>query len=346
MGAISTVVSIGIVLGPTLGGVIIAALSWHWIFFVNLPVGIIGTLVALRYIPAYKPSGQQQFDYIGAITLFISLLSLLLALTLGQQLGFNEPRIRLLFISWAIFLSVFIIIEWNTQQPMIDLRLFQNAPFSLNLIIRLITFVTLTGTFVLLPFYLENVSAYDTRQVGLLLAVIPLFLGITAPISGIMADRLGTGLISVGGLLALLVGYYALSTLNDHTSAFGYVLRLIPIGIGMGAFQTPNNSAIMGAVSRDRLGIASGIIVITRTLGQTSGIAILGALWAARVVFHNGALLPGGATTASATIQTVALQDTFLAISILSLLALILSLWSLRQERRLNQASSSTLITS
>jgi MFS family permease len=300
-------------------------------------------LVALRYIPVYKPAGKQQFDFFGAITLFVSLLSLLLALTLWQQIGFSEPRIRLLLAGWVIFFGAFIVIEWHTHQPMVDLKLFYNSLFSINLIIRLITFITLTGTFVLLPFYFENVSAYGTRQVGLLLAVIPIFLGITAPISGILADRLGTGLISVGGLLALLVGYYALSTLNAQTSTLGYVLRLLPIGVGMGAFQTPNNSAIMGAAPRESLGIASGILVITRTLGQTTGIAVLGALWAARVIFHNGALLPEGATTASAAIQTVGLQDTFLVVTALSILALILSLWSLKQERQLHQAVSASI---
>ncbi len=337
LGLSGTVVSVGIVLGPTLGGILIDALSWRWIFFVNLPVGIIGTLMVLRFVPAFTPAGRQQFDYFGAITLFISLVSLLLALTLGQQLGFGDTRILLLFAGWVIFLTSFIVIEWRTPQPMIDLRLFKNNLFSVSLITGFITFVAIAGAIILMPFYLENVLGYSTRQVGLLLAVVPIVMGVVAPVSGALSDRFGTRLITAIGLVALLFGYYAMSTLNAETTAFGYILRLSPIGIGMGIFQSPNNSAIMGSVSRRRLGIASGLLSITRVLGQTAGIAVLGALWAGRVAYHTGSILEGGATTAPTVAQVAGLQDTFLIIVGLLVLALVLGVWGLIQAQRLSQ---------
>ncbi len=149
----------------------------------------------------------------------------------------------------------------------------------------------MAGTIILMPFYLENVLGYDTQSVGFLLAIVPIALGITAPISGAMSDRFGTRPITVLGLAILVVGFVAVSTLSPETTALGYVLRFLPIGIGIGIFQSPNNSAVMGAVPRERLGIASGLLAITRTLGQSVGIAALGALWASRVFARAGQTL-------------------------------------------------------
>lgn len=341
LGIIGTVVSVGIVIGPTAGGILIEALSWRWIFFVNLPVGIIGTIVAYRFVPDSRPSGRQRFDHWGAVTLFISLLSLLLALTIGQQVGFDSLPIRLLFVSWAVFLAVFITIELRTEQPMIDLRIFKNRLFSVNLITGFLSFVSIAGVFILLPFYLEEVLGYNTRQVGYLLAVIPIMLGVTAPIAGALSDRFGPRPVIVVGLFLCLVGYITTSTLQIETTTAGYIIRLLPIGIGMGTFQSPNNSAIMGSVPRERLGIASGLLALTRTLGQTVGIAILGALWAARVIASHGAPLAGGATTAPALDQVAGLQYTFRIAAGLMLVALLLSIWGLLQER-LNQHAMAT----
>jgi MFS family permease len=279
--------------------------------------------------------GRQQFDYWGACSLFTSLLGLLLALTLGQQLGFNDIRVFLLFGVWLIFLIIFMGIETRTAQPMIDLKIFKNILFSVNLITGFITFVSIAGVFILLPFYLEDVLNYNTQQVGFLLAVVPIGLGIFAPIAGALSDRFGTRPITVLGLITLFVGYFALTTLSTETTTWGYIVRLIPIGIGMGIFQSPNNSAIMGTVPRERLGVASGLLSITRTLGQTVGIAILGALWASRVMLHAGEFLAGGATTAPGSAQVAGLQNTFFVVTILIFFGVALSVWGLVKERRL-----------
>ncbi len=329
------IISVGIVLGPTLGGLIIEILSWHWIFFVNVPIGIIGTFLVLRSVPAFKPAGRQRFDYLGAIALFLSLLSLLLALTIGQSLGFGDKRMLLLFGSWIFFMVIFIVIEWRSDHPMIELNLFQNSLFSVNLITGLFTFIAIAGTVILMPFYLENVLGYTTGQVGLLVAAVPVVLAVTAPLSGTLSDRFGTRPITAIGLLILLTGYYTMSTLNESITSIGYILRLLPVGIGMGVFQSPNNSAVMGTVPRERLGIASGLLSVTRTLGQTTGIALLGALWSSRVIHHVGTSVTGGATSADAAFQIAGLHDTFLIVVVLIAFAFMLSLWGLLKERRL-----------
>ena len=333
LGITGTFVSVGIVLGPTLGGLILNWLSWRWIFYVNFPIGAAGTWLALHYIPASRPAGRQQFDLPGALALFICLLALLLGLTLGQQRGFGETAVVLLLVGSMLFLILFILIENRSRQPMIELRLFRNHLFSVNLITGLTTFIAIAGAVILMPFYLENVLGFDPRQVGLLMAIVPLFLGVVAPLSGSLSDRFGARPITVAGLLVLALGYYAMSTLDLGMTGRDYVLRLLPVGIGMGMFQSPNNSAVMGSVSRERLGIASGLLAISRTLGQTTGIALLGALWAGRTLLHQGAFLSGGATAASLAAQVNGLHDTFLVVVALMICALGLAIWALVRER-------------
>ena len=333
LGISGTAVSIGIVIGPTLGGLLIDAFSWRWIFFVNLPVGIIGTLMAIRYIPAIRPLGGQRFDILGSLTLVAGLLCLLLALTWGQNIGFSENRILGLFSGSLIFFLAFLYIETHIEDPIIDLSLFLNEKFSVGLITGFITFFVIAGIILLMPFYLENVLGYDTRQVGLMLAIVPIAMGIIAPIAGSVSDRVGTRPITVVGLLTLLVGYLGLRTLSLETTAWQYILLFLPIGLGMGVFQSPNNSAIMGSAPQERLGVVSGMLAITRTMGQTMGIALLGALWASRVLFYEGGMLEAGATEASSLSQVGGLSDTMWVVVVLIFLAFLIGLMSLVIEQ-------------
>lgn len=334
LGISGLMVSIGIVIGPTLGGLLIDLLSWRWIFFVNVPVGILGTLMVLRYVPDMRPVGNQRFDFVGASALAICLLSFLLALTLGQRSGFEQRQPTLLLGNAIFALVLFILIEHSSQHPIIALELFQANLFTVNLISGFISFVLIAGCLFLMPFYLEHVSGYTTRQVGLLLATIPITLGIAAPISGWISDRTGPRPMTVLGLLVLLIGYYTCTTLNAQTTTGGYILRFLLIGLGTGIFQSPNNSAIMGTALQTQLGVVSGLLATMRTLGQMTGIAVLGAVWAGRIMVYTGDSTASGITTAPIMAQVAALQDTFMVGSAGIALALILSGWGLVQERR------------
>jgi EmrB/QacA subfamily drug resistance transporter len=334
LGITSTIVSVGIVLGPTLGGFIIEQLSWNWIFFVNLPIGIVGIIMVLRFVPDIRPKGKQHFDFPGAIILFICLLTFLLALTLGQRMGFTNQTVLFVSIVCAISLVIFIIVELRIHHPMIELRLFGNLFFSINLITRIITFISIAGTLVLMPFYLENILGFNTQKVGVMMAIVPIAVGIIGPISGTLSDRFGSRIISVFGLVTLVVGYVLVSTLSPETGTVGYLLRFFPIGLGMGIFQSPNSSAIMGTAPRERLGIVSGMLAISRTLGQVSGIAILGTIWASRTFYYTGEVLEAGATEAPISAQVAGLHDTFTGIVVIISIALVLGLWALAEEYR------------
>ena len=339
LGIGGSIVSICIVAGPVLGGFLLGVLSWHWIFYVNLPIGIIGSFMVARFVPDFKPAGGQKFDFAGALTLFASLMAFSLALTVGQRIGFVETPVLGLLLTWLLFLALFLAIELKRKQPMIDLGLFQNKLFTVNLITGFFSFISIAGTIILMPFYLETVLNYDPGSVGLLLAIVPVAMGLSAPLAGSLSDRVGTRAITVVGLCVLLIGYYAVRTLGTQTTSLGYILRFLPVGMGMGIFQSPNNSTIMGAAPRARLGVASGLLAVTRTLGQTTGIAVLGALWAGRVTQHLGYTPEGGATSAPAVAQVAALHDTFLFVLVLIGFALLLGLWAFAQERRHKRAA-------
>lgn len=334
MGLIGAVVSIGIVIGPAIGGIILGVLSWRWIFYVNLPVGIFGTIMVRRNVPDYRPAGRQRFDFGGALTLFFCLLIFLLSLTLGQQRGFFTPAVLFLIGLSVILLVVFVLLAKRVAHPMIDLNMFHDISFSISLLTGFICFVGLSGVLILMPFYLENILGFRILHVGLLMGIVPVMLGIASPFAGSLSDRLGTRRLAVVGMGIMAIGYLAASTLTQNTSALGYMLRMFALGLGIGTFMSPNNSGIMGTARRQQLGIVSGMMAITRTLGQTVGVALMGAIWAGRTAVYAGGQIQGGATAAPVEAQVLGLNDTFQTAAVLLGLAFLSGLWAYFYEIR------------
>ncbi len=332
LGISGSIVSVGIAIGPAVGGLLIDALSWHWIFLVNLPVGIIGTWTAHRFVPDVPAKGGQRFDRIGAAVFFVALLGVMLGLTLGQERGFGDGVVVALIALGLVATAAFIVIERRVEHPMLDLKLFRNRLLSVNLITGWLTFISIAGMLILIPFYLQNVLGYGLREMGFLLAVPAVALGVVAPASGALSDKIGPRPVTVTGLVILLAGYLFASRLNADSTVVNYVAAMIPIGVGMGIFQSPNNSAIMGSVPQERLGVTSGLLTITRITGQLVGIAVLGTIWAT-VVSRTAS--PGvDPTTASPAAQAAGLQATMLVVCVLIAVALVLATWGLILHRR------------
>ncbi len=334
LGMIGVVVSLGIVTGPTLGGFLLQYFSWHAIFFVNIPVGIMGVWMVWHFVPRTPPLPDQRFDLGGAVLLGASLLSLLVALTVSQSAGWKSPGVWLLLAGCVALLAAFVMLERRVGQPMIDLGLFRNLLFSVNLITALMIFIAIAGATFLMPYYLGRVLGYPIQQVGILLAVLPIGLGIMAPLAGILSDRMGPRPITALGLLIATIGFALSATLQVDTPAWVYVLKYAPVGIGIGLFNSPNNSAIMGAVPRARLGVASGLTGLTRLLGQTVGVATLGALWVTQTVAAAGNLPGTDVGTAPPAAMVAGLQDVFLIGAGITAAALLLALMAIWLERR------------
>jgi EmrB/QacA subfamily drug resistance transporter len=339
LGISGALVSIGIVIGPSLGGLIVDQWSWRWIFIVNLPIGIIGTAAAHRFVPDVPPPGGQRFDFKGAGIFFVALLTFMLGLSLAQSRGFGSGAVLALLVVGVVSIVAFVQIERSVPQPMLDLALFQNRLLTINLLTGWMTFFAIAGLFILAPFYLENVLGASPRQVGLLIAPAPLLLGISAPISGSVSDRIGPRRVLVFGLAILVGAYLAMQLLRADSPMWMIMLVMAPAGLGMGIFQSPNNSAVMGSASAERLGVTSAMLTTTRNTGQLTGIAVLGAVWALRVSYHHGATVD--AQTAPAVSQAAALRDVGTVNTVIIAIALALSLWSLAEERRSDQNRAS-----
>ncbi|MDZ4158618.1 MAG: MFS transporter [Anaerolineaceae bacterium] len=284
IGVMGSVVSLGVALGPPLGGALIGLAGWRSIFFINLPVGIVTALVVWRFVPSSPPGRSgQRFDLAGALTLLITLGSYALGMTYIQTQGFRSPMALSLLVLAAVGLTLLIFIESRVKQPMIALKLFLNPLFGINLLMGMLVFVVLSAS-IILPFILELVWGYPAPQAGLILMSMPLAMGVIAPAAGLLADRFGTYLISILGLLVLIGGCLWMGTMRPDTSLVGFLLRLVVLGVGVGLFQSPNNSAIMGAAPRMHLGMASGLLSLSRALGQSSGLSLMGAVFTASVL--------------------------------------------------------------
>ncbi len=296
-------------------------------------------MTAIRYVPSVPPRGGERFDFLGAAVFLVGLLSFMLGLTFGQTRGFGHALpLGLLGLS-ALLLTLFVRIERVVEHPMLDLALFRSRLLSVNLFAGWASFAAIGGVFILLPFYLENVLGYSPMATGLLLASAPLALGVSAPFSGSVSDRVGPWPVILLGLVVLLCGYLLMMTLDTGTTAVGYLLTLVPVGLGMGIFQSPNNSAVMGEVPPHRLGVTSGLLTITRITGQLSGISVLGAVWAARVSAHAGTR--GEPSAAPPAAQAAGLRETMIVSAALVGLSLALATrgWLGRREGPADRAA-------
>jgi EmrB/QacA subfamily drug resistance transporter len=333
LGIMGTVVSLGISIGPTLGGLILGAMNWRAIFLVNLPVGVIGLSLVRRHVPDWRPPGGQRFDALGAALLLLALLALALGLTFGPEQGWGSAPILAALAGAAVSMAVFLWVESRLDQPMVDLTLFRDPLFSISLLTGFLVFMVIAGMFVL-PFYLERVKGYDPQQTGLFLTVVPAALGLTAPIAGALSDRYGSRGISLIGLAVTVAACLGASTLSEQTSTLGYVVRLLPVGLGAGLFQSPNNSAIMGAAPRERLGVASGLLSLSRTFGQVTGLPLIGAVFASRI-YGVVTLAPGtDASEAPPWAIVEGVQAAFLAGAALVACGVVLAALAFRMDRQ------------
>jgi EmrB/QacA subfamily drug resistance transporter len=338
LGWIGTAVSLGIVSGPVIGGLLISSFSWRAIFLVNIPVGIVGTVLAIRYIPNLVPARAQRFDVVGAVLMSVALFSLSLALTLGQDMGFTSPMIIAGFAVAVLAALAFVFVELRVDSPMLELRLFSNPALAVGVTSGYIAYLCLSATFLLLPFYLEGVLGLEVGVVGLLLGAGPLMMGLVSPFAGNLSDRVGAPRLTLFGLAVMAIVYFAFSTLGTDTTVPQYLMLAIPLGIGVGTFNSPNNSSIMGSVPPEYMGIGGGLLTITRLFGQISGIAILGSVWAASVTAYSGGSLPeAGASAAAPEAQVAGLHTTFRVAGVIMSAAVVVAVWAMRQEQRTRQ---------
>jgi EmrB/QacA subfamily drug resistance transporter len=275
LGLMGSVLALGAIAGPLVGGFLSEHVGWRSVFYVNVPLGIGGLLLSAAVLPpATTANARERFDTAGAVTLIAALGGFLFLVTLLSKPQ-SRPLTALALLAAVVALgAVFFSTERRTEHPLVDLTLFSRRAFSAALASSYLSFWALASVSFLLPFYLDVALRLTPSQAGYILAPVPVVLVLFAPLGGLLADRFGARAVCTAGACINCLGLASLGTLALDTTPLGVVLRLVPLGIGMGLFQPPNSSAIMGAVPPERLGIASGMISAIKNLGSMSGVAV------------------------------------------------------------------------
>ncbi len=317
--------AIGLSLGPAIGGGLIALFGWRAIFYVNVPVGLLGTLMAALILPKDKLTGKKAtFDWWGTLLMTPFLVLIMMALTEGLSWGWGSVRILGMFAGALVCLILFIWRELRFRAPLVDMRLFKIPVFSIGNFTGLLSYLAMFGVLFLLPFYFERVLNFDSAVSGLILTAVPLGMTVAAPKAGSLADRYGPRILTTGGMALTALATVGLAwTIAIHTSLVFMVIELILVGAGLGVFTPPNNSSVMGSLPSSRLGVGGGILNMARSLGMAMGTALSGTIMAAILVLHGGVERVGGPKAP----WIPATRDALFVLVALSLVASLLSVF-------------------
>jgi EmrB/QacA subfamily drug resistance transporter len=305
LGGVASVVALGLTLGPALGGVIIQKLSWRWIFLPNLPIGVLGAFWAARVLPGIGARAGARMDHAGATLLAIALGGGIAAIQTAPGGGARPLACAAAAIAAAAALVAHI---RRSRAPVLDAALFRNRAFTAGSLAGLLCYAALFHSTLLTPFFLAQVKGLGARDLGVMLTAIPLALSVASPVAGRLSDRFGPRLLCPLGAAFLALGLGSLAGAGPELGLPAIALRLAACGLGMGLFQPPNNSAVMGSLPRDRLGSGGGMLSTARNLGMVMGIALAGAIFRARggagpeqfLAGYRAALLAGAAAAIAA----------------------------------------------
>ncbi|MEJ2249245.1 MAG: MFS transporter [Candidatus Lokiarchaeota archaeon] len=270
----------GLVVGPVLGGLIIQFSTWRLIFFINIPIGIILIILGWFKLKKINPGiKEEKFDILGTLFFMSFLVTLLLALTISNQFGWDSIQIISLLVISILSIISFIYIESKTEYPLFKLSLFRaNRIFSFASFAALLNYTAASGISFLLSIYLQSILGISPAITALYLLPTTLTMAIVAPLSGRLSDKSGTRILTTLGLIIMAIGFIILSIFLRFLPTIYIIITQFIIGIGIGLFSSPNNSAIMNAVEPKDHGIAAGILSTMRVVGQSTSVALLGSI--------------------------------------------------------------------
>lgn len=288
LGISGTFVALGTMVGPPLGGFIIDITSWKYIFLINVPIGIITFIFALRVLPKVEKKIDEKLDGLGAVLFIFVVIPLFTALDQGQIVGFGQPIILAGFLVSIVSFIIFILVEKRRQEPLLQLDIFKNKLFSISIFCGFISFVAIFCSTIIQPFYLQDVLKLSPSVTGLFMTIYPIILSVVAPASGYLSDKIGSEFLTFLGLIFTSVGLFLMSTLTERSSLVVMVFFIAAMSLGNGLFQSPNNSLIMSTVPRNKLGIAGSVNALVRNLGMACGIAFSTTLLYNRMSYKIG----------------------------------------------------------
>ena len=285
MGIVMTMAALGTALGPTIGGYLTQYFSWHAIFFINIPVGILAVLLGAKVVPK-DPIGKALtgFDTTGSALAFVGLASLLFVVSEGQTLGWTSPAILAPAALAIITLGWFVVHELRCADPVLDLRLFKNRNFLLTNLLLSLVFFSFAGINYLLPFYLKYVRSYDTSSAGLIMTSLSFAMMGAGILSGYLFNRTGPRALCIVSGIALTAGYFLMTRLHMDTPPGYVVFSLALIGFGLGLLITPASNMVMNSVARTKQGMVSSLTSLERFAPLTLGIAFFNLVFIQGVI--------------------------------------------------------------
>lgn len=333
LGLIGTFVSLGSIAGPSIGGVIVSSLGWEYIFWVNIPVGLIAIAIAWRVLPGDLIRSRKSMDLPGSVLFAAFVLLLFAGLLLGQQVGYRNTWIIISLVLSAVVFFIFIWVEARRKEPLLQLSLFRNSWFSLSIFCGFLTFVSIFCFNIISPFYTQSVLHLTPYHAGFLLMLFPITMVIVAPLSGALSDKIGSELLTFAGLMVIVIALCGMASLHEGSSLTLVGTWTAMLGLGNGMFQSPNNSLIMSKVPRTELGTAGSINSLVRNIGMVVGITVatttLFGVMSSKAGHHVISLIPGRPDIFLAGMHIV-----FSLAAGISLLAAVLTGWRLWVSRK------------
>jgi EmrB/QacA subfamily drug resistance transporter len=283
MGTNTMVAAVGLVIGPVLGGALVA-ISWPWVFWFNVPLGLAGSLwAALVLHELARPDEVRGLDPVGTTSYVLGLTGLVLAISKGGLSGWNDPVVIGGFAAAAVCLPLFVAVELRQRAPMLDLTIFRDRLFAAASGAAFINGLARFALMFVFVFYYQGAEGDDPILAGVKLAPLAIGMLVSSPLAGVIADRRGSRLLAALGMLITASGLAAMTTLGVHSPYWHSALWLTIVGIGSGVFNSPNTAAMMGTVPVKRRGIAAGTRVMLQNTGAVISIAFVLAVITAAV---------------------------------------------------------------
>ena len=281
LGYHASIVGVGAIAGPAVGGLLVSAFSWRAVFLMNLPIGLVAIAATALIIRSSRASQRNEaengsgFDWLGAVLSGLFLLAALLIIGNGHRAGWTSPQVLAGCIAAVMLLAMFVWWELRVQSPMLDLRMFQRKAVSLGVIAGWLSFLGGAAGRFMMPFYLQRVLEYSPRDVGLFMIPPAVCMVIVAPLSGSLSDRYGWRRLTTAGMTLSCAASFLMATqLTPDSSAALVVGALMLQSTGTGMFNSPNNNAVLSAVERSQYGVVSALTHLVRNSANVTSVAL------------------------------------------------------------------------
>jgi EmrB/QacA subfamily drug resistance transporter len=275
--------ALALAIGPLVGGLITEHLDWSWIFFVNVPIGVLGIVASFLFIDESRDETHASLDLPGLATSAVGLFALTYGLIEANTYGWTSARIVGAFALAGVALASFIILERRRSDPMLPLELFRNRTYTGANLVMLLVALAMFGVFFFVSLYMQNILGYSAVQTGAAFLPMTVLIVLVAPIAGKTSDRLGSRGLMTAGMLLLTVQLVLFSRLGADSSFWNLLPALLIGGIGMAFTMTPSAAAATRSVPVDKAGVGSAVLNCARQVGGTMGVAIMGAIVAGQV---------------------------------------------------------------